>query len=630
MKNFLFIVLTLFTQFFFSQFNSFDSKIMVKEASLIDKEAPAEIVYNSVTYKIDIDDRVVYQKYFRRIKIYDKNRSEKWLNMSIPLYNQNNIKEKILSFEAKIYNLNQGKLDVMPIDDTSKFVQKEGKNVALTKIAFPNIKNGSVIEYSYEIKSPFIRSLPIFYVESEIPIEKSEFLLYNTDLLNYIVNYSGEIAPTKKTKEKTKFGSVEKYTFENIKPIKFENFVNNIDNYKTQIKSILSSVNIYDFELFNYNVTWDYVKNELYKNENFGQLLNKSYVARKVIDDDIKKEKNPLIKANKIFKKIKNEYVWNNNNGIFAENGFKTLISDKVGNVADINLFLVAAMREAKLKANPAITATVDYGLPNIKTPNLYSFNYIIACLELDGKIYLYDATSKNSYENLLPTRAWNSFGYVLREDKGFPIHIYNETLSDDFTTYDLTLDNQNDILANLTNHKSASLALQAKEMFDNKTDELNEYYNQNLENINIKEFIDDKFEFSAKLKSLKIIDKFNEKLVLNPILLLNSNSYNFNQTNERKYPIEFLSPINKVTKIIFRIPDDYDVLEIPKPKKIKTDDGELVYEYDVQLNQRTLVIVSKMKILSSSYPKEYYPIFKQFFEVKNNSENQSIILNKN
>jgi ribosomal protein L13 len=71
---------TFFAQHKFLSPPVFDEADLKKPNSLIEKEAPAEILYNSVRYHIT-NDNSLEKECYSKIKIYDKKRSEDWLNV---------------------------------------------------------------------------------------------------------------------------------------------------------------------------------------------------------------------------------------------------------------------------------------------------------------------------------------------------------------------------------------------------------------------------------------------------------------------------------------------------------------------------------------------------------------------
>ena len=92
---------------------------------------------------------------------------------------------------------------------------------------------------------------------------------------------------------------------------------------------------------------------------------------------------------------------------------------------------------------------------------------------------------------------------------------------------------------------------------------------------------------------------------------------------------IDFISPISKTKIVEIEIPEGYEVADLPKSKKIVTEDKEISYSYIVEKKENKIITVSKFEIASADYPKEYYPAFKQIWKVMSDSENQVMSLIK-
>jgi ribosomal protein L13 len=58
----------------------FNDADLSKTKSLLDENASAEILYKSVHFMVDTSNGTLSKKYFYRVKIYDKDKAEDWLN----------------------------------------------------------------------------------------------------------------------------------------------------------------------------------------------------------------------------------------------------------------------------------------------------------------------------------------------------------------------------------------------------------------------------------------------------------------------------------------------------------------------------------------------------------------------
>ena len=75
---------------------------------------------------------------------------------------------------------------------------------------------------------------------------------------------------------------------------------------------------------------------------------------------------------------------------------------------------LTAMLKYAGIEANPVLLSTRQNGIAMF--PNRTAFNYVVAGIEVQDNVLLLDATSKNAIINLLPLRAVNWSGRIVRE----------------------------------------------------------------------------------------------------------------------------------------------------------------------------------------------------------------------
>ncbi|PWN62535.1 transglutaminase-like domain-containing protein [Chryseobacterium viscerum] len=613
----------------------FNDADLSKAKSLLDENAPAEILYKSAYFMVDASTGNLHKKYFYRVKIYDKDKAEDWLNLEIPIYNVGSNRESLGKFKAFTYNLENGSAVPVKVEKSSQYKSKENKYVTLTKFAFPNVKNGSILEYQYEIISPFRFIIPEVLIESDTPSLNTEYVLDAPINMSYNVNYTGEMMPKhKEVEERNLYGAQYKtyrFAYENVKGFKTEKFVRNDRNFRTKIGAELNSTNFGELKL--YSSSWDQIGKRLYENEDFGEQLKKTKLAKENMPTGVSEMKTDLEKANAIFSYVQKTFTWNKDRGVYTEDGIKKLLETKVGNAAEINLFLVMMLREAGLKADPLVISTVENGVINLVSPNISNMNFVLAAISLNDQFHIYDATSKQSSLDEIPLKNWNQFGILVTKGKSLQIQMTNTKSSNTFLTANAKINDDGSISGTYSDKDTGAYAMYAKDNYDDNAEKYKKQYKENFSmdftDINSKVLENGEFESSMKFSSSNLIDRVGKKMIINPMLFLNKSSNEFDQVEARKYPIDFGSPITKVKKVILEIPEGYTIEEMPKSKKIVTEDKEIAYTYSVEQKGNKLEVTTTTKISSSDYPKEYYPAFKQIWGVASKFENQVISLVK-
>ena len=87
-----------------------------------------------------------------RLKIYKKEGYD-WANKSLRYYIGSGAKERLSIADAVTYNIVNGKVEKTKLKSDGEFNDVVNKYWGQKKIAMPNVKEGSVIEFSYVYKS---------------------------------------------------------------------------------------------------------------------------------------------------------------------------------------------------------------------------------------------------------------------------------------------------------------------------------------------------------------------------------------------------------------------------------------------------------------------------------------------
>lgn len=604
----------------------------------------AEVLYK--TYHYYISDGDLHLDVISRVKIYKKDDAKKFLEEEIyTRLGQNNEDEKVTSLKVNTYNLENGKIATTSVDKNSKYKSKENKNYSVTKFAFENVKDGSIVEYKYSVLSPFVYVIPKVMVEDEVPIRHFEYVFDAPIYYGYNVNYKGELKPFKQeVAEKILYGSdarTYRFAYKDIAAYKDEKYVNNIENYRTSIRFELNSTNfpisggnIHDGALRggfkSYGVSWQDIRKQLYEDENFGDELKRTNLVKELLPAEIKSIKNDAERAAAVLKFAQSKYNWNGEYSAFTDKGLKNLINTKSGNSAEINLLLILLMRSADLNAEPVVLSTIGRGILTGYSPSIGMLNYVLASIDSDGKFTLYDATSKMTTPNIIRPSALNYFGYVMSKTEAKQINILCPEKSVTYLTVNANLNPDGTFAGNFSDRDTMLYAMMNNESYDkDKTEYQNTSYKERYKfpYTNIKSGVTDKGDFETifDFDSDTFVDGIGGKLVFNPLLFLYNKSHEFDQTEARRSPIELYTGYDKIKKVTITLPDGYAFENVPKSKKFRTEDSAIQYVYKVTQEGNKLTVETTTTVEDPVYPKEYYPAFKQIFDNITKMEGQVV-----
>ncbi len=127
----------------------------------------------------------------KRIKIISKNGFDA-ATISIPLFvSSNDNGEELHALEAYTYNLENGKVVETKVAKGSIFTEQRSKNVLVKKFTFPSVKEGSIIEFSYEVQSPYFTNLQPWPFQGEYPVLWSQYETSIPEFFKYVTLSQG-------------------------------------------------------------------------------------------------------------------------------------------------------------------------------------------------------------------------------------------------------------------------------------------------------------------------------------------------------------------------------------------------------------------------------------------------------
>ena len=156
------------------------------------------------------------------------------------MYNKTS-EEKVSKVKAATYNLEGGKVVTSELNKSDIFKTDMSYNFNQVSFTLPNVKEGSVIEFSYKISSPFIWNIDEFRFQYTIPIMKMNAELRTPKGYRFKQTFKGyqNVYPNTYTKLDNRIGMevvVNEYKAENMPALEEEQYVDNLENYCSGVK----------------------------------------------------------------------------------------------------------------------------------------------------------------------------------------------------------------------------------------------------------------------------------------------------------------------------------------------------------------------------------------------------------
>jgi len=622
----------------------------------IDSEASAVVLYEKNTCTVGVGNDGNYTQTFQVYKIIKILKPDAFdcANILDDYRHENDMNSYIDEVKGTTYNLVGDQVVETKLSKSDVYRTTMDDRYSRMTFSMPAIKEGSIIEYSYEKVSPDISLLPEWDIQGSYPKLRSIYAL--TYPLNFAFTTLTQLRTpfvTYKSENNAEIKNAQSYYVvndgldanslvwvkRNIDATKEEPYSSDVANNKERMEVQLTKAAI-NGTVKSFSNTWERLDDELWRDNNMGKQLTASNTYLDKVTDSLTKScTSEIDKAKAIFKYVRSNFTANDTKNIYKRKPLSNVFKDKGGSEAEINLLLIAMMRNVGLNSSPVFLSTTGRLSVSKLYPIIDRFNYIICAVQIDTDRILLDASDKFNSFYSLPYYCYNGYArlvdkqaddVMLTADKATEnerIFIQMKNISD--SAMDVTVMEK---LGNASSAKYRSQWSGDKKDFDSYVKEetqsfagtvsISESEMRNLDNPDTSLGI----AYTFHIKS----DKHNDQYFLNTdfIKFFKTNPF---QAMERKLPIAFPYKVNYMYSLNVQLPNTFKLEEVPKSIIIKYADEDVVYKKLANYNEdmHSLTVNTYFTINTTKYPVDSYKTLRQFFDRTIQEENEIISLKK-
>ena len=594
-----------------------------------DPEAAGVVLYERGNYTVDVSDGyiILIKNVHRKMKVFDA-KNFKHASVEIAYYSDRHIRENVTNLKALTHNGPSQEY----IAKESFFDNVENSYWSSIKFTFPNVRDGSILEYSYQVETPyfsliggwaFMTELPTIYSElhTEIPgnFEYNRSLYGDRELdVNHAeIKKSCFHLPGFKVPGDCESAT---YVMKHVPAFKEEKYMLSRYNYIPALKFELKKIVDLNESKNNYATTWKEVDNRFKNDKDLGRQLRYANFFKEKIPTSILSITDDLDRAKAVYYYIQENMTWNGQRGVLSRIGAKEAFEAKGGNSSDINLSLINALEAAGLDAKIMLIATREGALPSKQYPVVTDFNYTIVFLQIKGQKYILDATDKHTSFGVLPLYDLNVEGRVMDFNKGsYWEKIVPDSKNVHYLNFQMTTDDTGIFTGKVNEISTGNIA--AKKRKDNngfRNEEILKRKQSSNEALNILSLnIENDTDLEQPYKEIYEVDiagqQVSNTFYLYPFLQSYFSENPF-VSNTRKYPIDFGFPFSNTYLIAIDFGDVYEVAQLPKSRSIKlpNDDGECSVTYISDGNK--INIRFNMKLAEYHFAPDANQSLKEFF----------------
>ncbi|MBX3253435.1 MAG: DUF3857 domain-containing protein [Chitinophagaceae bacterium] len=589
-----------------------------------------------------------------RIKILNKNGFEA-ANQYILLYFSNKSEEKLINLKGTTYNLENGKVVETELDKKSVFKEKYDKNHMIVRFTLPALTEGSIIEFSYTQTSDFIHNLQPWEFQGKYPVLWSQYEATIPDFYNYVFLSQGTVKLDHTTSTSRKefrisnsssttssgFFTVpantvaHKWIAQNCPALKTESFTTSIQNHISKIEFQLSQVRYPDQPVQDVMGNWEKMAAELMKSEHFGSGIEKS---NGWLDDELRpvvqNGGDKLDKAKKIYAYVRDKFTCNGKRGIYMSESLRTINKNKSGYVADVNMLLIAMLKQQDIEAYPIILSTRGHGFTHEFYPLIDRFNYVICAAKVGDDIYFLDASDPTLGFNKLSSECYNGHARLILPNVAQALYFNSDSLIEKKLT---SVFIRSSTPGELEGHFSSNLGYY--ESIATRTDIKSKGESSFFKSLQTrytgdislsKEKVDmlTELEKPVKVEYDFVMKQDDEMIYFNPMM---NEGYkgNYFKSAERFYPVEMPYRLDETYIFSLEIPQDYSLEELPKSARVNLGDGDGSFEYMIDKSGETVRLRSRVKLNRTTFMPEEYNDLREFFSYIVKKHAEPIVLKK-
>ena len=610
-----------------------------------DPSAEAVVLYDiGKSYFTPTDNGFVLM-FERRMKIKIFNKAGlKWAQISIPYYEENDKYEEISELKGNTYNLENGEIRVSALDPKKAYKEKNSKNWYRKMFAMPDVKEGSIIEVSYKIKSPYLFNLRNWEFQNAIPVVYSE---YTTKMIpfyeyTYLLQGRNKFDDFKSYTDEgnaQRYGSVEYkdmvylFVMKDLPAFRDESFITSVNDYVVKLDFQLCVVHRLNGSKEDIMTTWPKLSEGLIDHSSFGKYLKScTKKAEEIIDTMQLASKSTLEKAKIIERFVKSKFSWTGSNDMYASKSVKEFLTSKTGNSADINLFYAGMLNAAGIKVSPVIMSTRSHGKLKLDYPFQSLFNYVLVLATVDSASFLLDATEPFGNFSEIPTRCLNDKGLVIQKNRVAWVSLKGNSVSTNVNYAKLVLNASKDSVSQDCRLITRGYeAIDYRNRFSTSYKKLkdvllstNSLSKDSLKAIDLNQ-IEKPFEIDfTKVSSVETVE---DKIIISPFT-------NFTITENplkqpvRTYPVDFNYRIINAFESTIVIPEGYKLLTKPEGVRIDNDKVRIIFSTTVQTNN-TIKVIGTYEFKKEEYEVSEYKDLKGYFDKIVEKFNEKLVLVK-
>jgi hypothetical protein len=426
-----------------------------------------------------------------------------------------------------------------------------------------------------------------------------------------------------------------------VPAFKEEAYITTMEDYYSRVRFQLRSIQ-YDDDVDPRQImsTWGQAATRLLESEQFGLQISKKSKYKKAWEaaqPHLVPAKTPEEKMEAVYRFVQKS--------IECEGGYPTyyarqdlddLFEKKSASASEMNLLIIALLRESGVQAHPVLISTRDHGQPVTEYPIMDQFNHVIAVAEIGEKAVFLDAGNTFRPPGIIAINALNREGWKVHATQAQWMLLTPAMASETFFG-NFQLDEEGNLSGKIQTSEEGYSAMQHRAEINKKS--VAEYWKATiqkrypdaaLDSVSVDNKDDMKQPLSEKFKCTlpAYAQVSGDFIYLNPVFYSDFHENPF-KLEHRMYPVDIPHPLKE--RIVFNldIPPGYRVESLPESARFTLPDNKGRFQYNIEQKDGKVTLNASMLLTQLRFSTEEYDALRSFFGMIAEKYGEQVVLKK-
>ena len=539
-----------------------------------------------------------------------------------------------------------GSYERVKLDRRSIMDQEVRDGVREIRFSMPALAPGAIFEIEYEYTSESFFSPPTWYFQSGEPTLYSRYTFRQPEFFEFVAyKQGGERVVVGAPKRDRARGNVRAqweeltrtWTAQNVPALREEPFTTTEEDYTHKVELQLSRIVPPGGVPRQIMGTWEEVAADLETHGDFGRrvLGAKGAVlelARSVTGTDDER-------ARELYNTVREGYVWNGRGGVFADRPLRDVVETKSGSAAELNLLLLALLREAGVAADPVLISTRANGKVYTLYPLVNRFNRVLVLVQPEGAAaQLLDATDPHQPYGTLPVQALSGEGWIATPEASGWISFSAPATTSTTTALIGSLDADGTFTGDMSVRLSGYDAMRLRRKLAEEDAASGASSDEAAEAADAEEGLDltevavegvDDVEATITMRAkatAPAAEAVGGEMYLTPFIAMKVDENPFKRET-REFPVDFAYPFKRTYIATYTLPEGMEPETVPEPLALGIPSGAVTYTRQVGFQNGQLQVHAVLDVAASAVQPEEYSALRDLYDEIVAAEAEALVL---